>query len=62
MFGVVTKVDFMGQAFVLMTERAVSAIDKRTDSGNKFRLAGIHFEVDRFTLRFINEKGTGSDV
>lgn len=31
-FGVVTKVDFMGQAFVLMTERAVSAIDKRTDA------------------------------
>jgi hypothetical protein len=58
-------VDFMClEAFALMTERAVSAIDKRTDSeiNRQLRLAGIHFKVDHFTLCFINGRGAEGDV
>jgi hypothetical protein len=52
------------EAFALMTERAVSAIDKRTDSeiNRQLRLAGVHFQVDHFTLCLINERGAGGDV
>lgn len=52
-----SKVEFIRQAFVLMTERVVSAIDKRTDAeiNRQLRLAGIHFQVGRFTLCFKTE-------
>ena len=52
-----SKVEFIRQAFVLMTERAVSAIDKRTDAeiNRQLRLAGIHFQVGHFTLCSIKE-------
>ena len=54
----------MCQAFALMTERAVSAIDKRTDSEIKSTQACGHSlpRVDHFTLCFVNERGAGGDV
>jgi hypothetical protein len=57
-FGVVSE------ALVLMTERAVSAIDKRTDAeiNRQLRLGGIHFHVDHFTLCSIDKRDTGRDA